>query len=208
MLWYFDSMLATGGAFKGNAIFDSATGTILCSTTTTTSTATPGTLVPSPPLALVAKAGQRFGGMEIGMGTCARDSWFRSFWLQCPGEVTEPIDERHVTLAFGHAIQSKATITIAPFVRGGGEWWSEVLLDCVGSQHEGALLQEWDALMLWFEEHVGHSAYFISIDPWNASEGFMERPRIVMARCASGLVVGLLGCVVKREETKVNTKNA
>jgi hypothetical protein len=152
--------------------------------------------------------------MEIGMGTCALDSWFRSFWLRCDGDEEKALTEEDVRLAFGAAISPAAEVVVEPFVPGGGEWWFQVLSDSKGAPNEAELLQRWDDLMAWFDARVGRRAYFVCIDPSERKEeregresgeerkendegDFSERPRCVVVRVA-GSIVGVLGCVVIR----------
>jgi hypothetical protein len=178
-----------------DATFDSCTGIIKCSKTKDFSSLKQKKL--TQPIMLAIKAGQLFGGMDIGMGTCAHDSWFRSFWLQCYGDVMDTIDRSHIQYAFGNSINDQSIIAIEPFIRGGGKWWEEVLLDCRGSLEEGNLLKKWDQLILWFQETFPGKAYFVRIDPINNVTGYTERPRLVVGRC-DGAIVGFIGCVLKK----------
>ena len=184
------------GAFVSDAVYEPTTGVVWCSKTPRA----PSSAEP-PPLDLVIELGQKFGGMDIGMGTCAMDSWFRSFWLRYDGDERDPLTEVDVHRAFGAAISPVAKVVVEPLVRGGGDWWLQVLSDSKGAPNEAELLQKWDDLMAWFDERVGTGAYFVRIDPEDGEDeeeggaGFSERPRCAVVRVA-GSIVGVLGCVV------------
>jgi hypothetical protein len=199
MLHYFQSVDEHDdeAAIAPDTTYDPSTGVVQCQYTSRVLPSFPTR--PSPPISLVTQAGIKFGGMDIGMGTCARNSWFQSFWLRCNDSSgisgINSLNEAQVRDAFGNAINLDALVTIAPFVRGGGEWWNQVLKDCAGSEIEGELLQKWDDLIDWFSDNIGN-AYFVSVDPSNDMlMGFSERLRCVVAR-VPGALVGVLGCVV------------
>ena len=205
----------TEAAFAPDATYCPKTGRICCQYTSSFKNKSCDT-IPDPPLELVKQLGTAFGGMEIGMGTCALDSWFQSFWLRAPNNENDndndrtastsskksgkrntniPLTATEIRNAFGNAINLDAVITVAPFIRGGGEWWTQVLEDCAGSENEGQMLQKWDELIDWFSDNIG-TAYFVSVDPGQEMlMGFSERLRCVVARTPRALI-GVLGCVV------------